>query len=154
MTRAPRTAGTLLATLLTTLLAVTWAAPARATTVADYQRDIFSATNHQRDRHDLRKFRHQPCVQKYAVRQAKRMAQQERMFHQDLGVVLRRCHLHKAGENVAFGFDLGIAVVDIGWMQSPPHRANILDPAFRLLGSGARRGDNGVWYAAQVFGRR
>ena len=143
-----------LAALLAALVAASWAAPARATTVSDYQRDIFSATNHQRVKHDLRKFRHQDCVQRYAVRQAKRMANQERMFHQDLTVVLRKCDLHKAGENVAYGFDLGIAVVNIGWMQSPPHRANILDPDFRLLGAGARRGDNGVWYAAQVFGRR
>ena len=143
-----------LAVLLAVLAVASVTAPAQATTVADYQRDIFSATNHQRARHDLAKFRHQDCVQRYAVRQAKRMAKQERMFHQDLGVVLDRCHLHKAGENVAYGFDLGVAVVKVGWMQSPPHRANILDPAFRLLGAGARRGDNGVWYAAQVFGQR
>jgi|UPI0006874A18 uncharacterized protein YkwD len=129
-------------------------APAQATTSGQYQRGIFSATNHQRAVHDRSAFRHQACVQRFAERQARRMADQERMFHQDLGRVLSRCHLHKAGENVAYGFDLGVAVVNLGWMHSPDHRANILDPDFRLLGAGARRGDNGVWYAAQVFGRR
>ena len=52
------------------------------------------------------------------------MAKQERMFHQDLQVVLSKCDLHKAGENVAYGFDLGGAVVNVGWMKSPPHRRN------------------------------
>ena len=153
MPRIPRPGGALLVAGLIVVL-MSWAAPAQAITVADYQRGIFSATNHQRVLHHLTKFRHQTCVQRYAERQAARMARQERMFHQDLQVVLTKCHLHKAGENVAYGFDLGVAVVNIGWMHSAPHRANILDPDFRLLGAGARKGDNGVWYASQVFGRR
>jgi uncharacterized protein YkwD len=39
-------------------------------------------------------------------------------------------------------------------MHSEGHRANILNPSYRLLGMGARRSDEGRWYAAQVFGRR
>ena len=135
------------------VLVVPGTASAGDTTPAGYQRDIFRETNHQRVLHDRHELRHQACVQRFAVRQARRMAAQERMFHQDLGPVLRHCHLSRAGENVAYGFDLGVDVVTLGWMTSPPHRANILDPAFRLLGTGARQGDDGVWYAVQVFGR-
>lgn len=40
-----------------------------------------------------------------------------------------------AGENIARGYDTPAEVVD-GWMNSPDHRVNILDPAFRHLGTG------------------
>ncbi len=135
-----------------------WLAPTATAQAAapehTYQRQAFAATNQQRDRHDRVQLRHQRCVQKYAVRQARRMARQERMFHQDLGRVLRACGLRMAGENVAYGYRSGRAVVNDGWMHSRGHRENILNPSYRLLGLGARRGDDGRWYAAQVFGRR
>jgi uncharacterized protein YkwD len=130
------------------------AAPADATQAPTYQRQAFSATNHQRHRHDRVALRHQDCVQRYAVRQARRMARQERMFHQDLGRVLRACGLRMAGENVAYGYPSGRSVVNDGWMHSEGHRENILNPAYRLLGIAARRSDDGTWYASQVFGRR
>jgi len=80
------------------------------------------------------------------------MANQERIFHQDLLTVLRDCGLTLAAENVASGFDNGHDVV-IGWMKSPGHRHNILNGKLRKMAVAARKGDNGVWYAAQVFGR-
>ena len=136
-----------------TLLLV--AAPAQAATPsATYASKIMSATNTVRVDHDLPKLRGNDCVRRFAVRQARRMANQERMFHQRLGPVLRECGLRKAGENVAYGFPTGTAVVFQGWVLSPGHLANILDPEFRLLGAAARKSDSGVWYAAQVFGRR
>lgn len=128
--------------------------PAARAAAVDYQGDVFGRSNVERRLHDRRAFRHQWCVQHYAVRQAARMARQQRMFHQDLRPVLRNCGLRKAGENVAYGFTTGSAVVVDGWMKSIEHRRNLLDPDFRLLGAGARRGANGLWYAVQVFGRR
>lgn len=136
------------------LAAPWWLSPAAAQTPqGDYQRDIFVTTNQQRAAHDLARFKHQKCVQKYAVRQAKRMAEQERIFHQDLVPILVECGLRKAGENVGYGYATGRSVVNRGWMRSEGHRANILDGEFRVLGVGARRSDDGTWYAAQVFGR-
>jgi uncharacterized protein YkwD len=152
-----RALGIALATTATLWLApaaTAQTAPATTTAEQTYQRRAFAATNHQRDRHDRARLRHQHCVQKYAVRQARRMARQQRMFHQDLGRVLRACGLRMAGENVAYGYRSGRAVVNDGWMHSAGHRENILNPSYRLLGVGARRGDDGTWYAAQVFGRR
>ena len=81
------------------------------------------------------------------------MANQERMFHQDLRPVLNRCNLSGVGENVAMGYQTGRAVVR-GWMHSEGHRRNILNRGYRLLGMAMRRSDNGTPYAAQVFGRR
>jgi uncharacterized protein YkwD len=119
-----------------------------------YQAQAFAATNRHRSTHDRPALRKQDCVQRFAVRQARRMARQERMYHQDLSPILRRCGLSRVGENVAYGYPSGRAVVNQGWMHSAGHRRNILDRRFRLLGLGARQSDDGTWYAAQVFGRR
>jgi len=152
MSRSHVHAAALLAGLATILLL--GLAPAQAATPqATYQHQARVATNQQRADHHRVRLARQDCVQRYAVRQARRMAAQERMFHQDLGRVLRECHLSRAGENVAYGYPTGRSVVNQGWMHSAGHRANILDRRFRLLGVGARKGDDGRWYAAQVFGR-
>ena len=91
-------------------------------------------------------------MQKYARRQARRMANQDRMFHQDLGDVMSACDLRAVAENVAHGYHTGRGAVK-AWMKSDGHRANILDPGYRLLGMAVRRSDDGTPYAAQVFGR-
>lgn len=41
----------------------------------------------------------------------------------------------KAGENLAYGFDSSNSVVG-GWMNSPSHRDNILDPSYQHVGFG------------------
>lgn len=136
-------------------LAVLVASPAEARTPeSSYESAITVTTNQVRVARDRVKLRGDACVQRFAVRQAKRMAAQERMFHQHLGSVLEECGLRKAGENVAYGYATGVELVLQGWMRSAGHRANILDREFRLLGSGARRSEDGTWYAAQVFGRK
>jgi uncharacterized protein YkwD len=127
-------------------------AQAATSPIATYQGQAFAATNRHRAAHHLVRLRHQDCVQRYAVGQAKRMARQHRMFHQDLGRVLRRCHLSWAGENVAYGYPTGRAVVNRGWMHSSGHRANILNRHYRVMGIGARKA-GGRWYVSQVFGR-
>ena len=154
LTRVPLTLVATAAAVLGTFT-VTPAAPAEAaaTSAATYGAQAFRATNHQRATHDRTRFRHSACLHRFAKRQAVRMARQGRMFHQDLGPVLRRCHLNFVGENVAEGYPSGAAVVNQGWMRSEGHRANILEPRFRLMEVVARRGDDGRWYASQVFGR-
>jgi len=119
-----------------------------------YAHQAFTATNANRNHNGLRALAPDDCLKHAAVRQAKLMAQQEQMFHQDLNRVMRDCGLNTAGENVAYGFPSGRSVVNDGWMNSEGHRANILNPQFRLMGIGARKGHDGRWYVAQVFGRR
>ena len=137
---------------LTTLTLATPPAQA-ATSAGSYSAAAFGATNHQRDKHDRVQLRRGDCLRGFARRQARRMARQERIFHQDLRPVLRRCHMRLVGENVAMGFPTGTAVVNRGWMKSPGHRANILDRRYRRMAIVARRGDDGSWYVSQLFGR-
>jgi uncharacterized protein YkwD len=52
------------------------------------------------------------------------------------------------GENIAMGFEDAASVCE-AWMNSPGHRANILRPQFKEIGTGWIDG-----YAAQEFGAR
>jgi uncharacterized protein YkwD len=119
-----------------------------------YARQVFAATNGNRAAHGVSALTLNDCLKHAAVRQAKAMAQREQIFHEDLGRVLKNCRMDKAGENVAYGYRSGVAVVNDGWMGSEGHRANILNPAFTLVGIGARIGHDGKWYVAQVFGHK
>lgn len=47
----------------------------------------------------------------------------------------------KAGENLAYGFSTSDATV-IGWMNSPSHKENLLDPAFTEVGFGFTNGES------------
>lgn len=136
---------------LTALLAPAPSAVAR--TAADFESAVHAATNLARVDHDLGKLRKKSCVDRFANRQAKKMAAQGEMFHQDLEPIMDKCGLTLVGENVAQGFTKAGTLLK-AWMDSPGHRANILDARYRQLGVGARKSDEGTWYVAQVFGRK
>lgn len=55
-----------------------------------------------------------------------------------------------AAENIAMGQRTPAEVVR-GWMNSPGHRANILNRSFTQIGVGAARNKNGVIYWTQLF---
>jgi uncharacterized protein YkwD len=116
-----------------------------------YEADVVSGTNAERTSRELQPLSSEACVDRYAEQQAARMAAERRMYHQDLGPILHECNLRGVGENVAYGYPSGSAVV-AGWMGSSGHRANILNSSYRLLGVGAVQSSDGRWYAAQVFG--
>jgi uncharacterized protein YkwD len=56
------------------------------------------------------------------------------------------------GENIAFGYPDAPSVLN-AWMNSPEHRANILDPNYTQVGVGMAWSNGGVPYATQEFGR-
>ncbi len=62
----------------------------------------------------------------------------------------------KIGENLALGNFLSNADVVTAWMNSPGHRANILDSQYTEIGIGVARGlyeGHMVYFAVQHFGR-
>ena len=120
----------------------------------DYRADAVRATNTIRVNRDRARLAPGSCLQGFARRHAARMAAAGEIWHQDLDKVLAACHLSFVGENVAAGFPDGASVVRDGWMKSDSHRANILEPSFRILAVAARRDADGRWYAGQLFGRR
>lgn len=56
----------------------------------------------------------------------------------------------RAGENLAYGYQSAAAVV-AGWMDSPGHRANILNPAFSEVGHAVCTSEAYPDYVAQHF---
>lgn len=56
------------------------------------------------------------------------------------------------GENIAMGHPDAAAVMK-GWMESPGHKANILNCSFKEIGVGVHSGDGGPWWT-QDFGAR
>ncbi|WP_328551631.1 sigma-70 family RNA polymerase sigma factor [Streptomyces sp. NBC_00358] len=56
------------------------------------------------------------------------------------------------GENIAMGQQTPQAVMD-SWMNSPGHRANILNCSFKNIGVGVHKGPGGPWWT-QDFGAR
>jgi uncharacterized protein YkwD len=64
--------------------------------------------------------------------------QQPWVFFQNAGY-----EYNKAGENLAYGFDNASWTVN-GWMNSPGHRANLLDPVFKEVGFGFANSPNFV----------
>ena len=113
---------------------------------------LHNQTNQARRTHDIRKLKPGRCLQRFAQRQARRMAKQQRLYHQNLGVVLHRCHARRVGENVAYGYSTPRANTR-AWMNSPGHRRNILDRRFTRMGIGVAVDRHGRTWTAQVFGR-
>lgn len=136
------------------LVAVPLTSAQAATPEQEYAAAAFKATNKQRTQRDLAPYKQSSCLQPYATKQAKKMARQRHISHQNLDAVMRACGLSNAGENVAYGFTSGKSVVNDGWMNSAPHRANILSHRFRLMAIAARQSGDGTWYVAQVFGKK
>jgi uncharacterized protein YkwD len=60
-------------------------------------------------------------------------------------------YFKKVGENLAGGFTSPEETV-AQWMDSPGHRANILDPDFIEMGAAVRTGGFYRWYWVQEFG--
>ncbi|QGV77207.1 sigma-70 family RNA polymerase sigma factor [Streptomyces ficellus] len=56
------------------------------------------------------------------------------------------------GENIARGQQSAASVME-SWMNSPGHRANILNCSFKEIGLGVHQGQGGPWWT-QVFGAR
>jgi uncharacterized protein YkwD len=56
-----------------------------------------------------------------------------------------------SGENIAWGYETADEVIK-AWMNSPSHRANILNCDARSIGTGVVYGYNGIPYYTEVFG--
>ncbi len=59
----------------------------------------------------------------------------------------------RVGENLAqFSPRVGIADSSIeGWLNSPAHRRNLLNPAYTITGAGVARDERGEYYVVQMY---
>jgi len=130
---------------------------ANATVSQSTKRELVRATlcvlNAQRARHDLRRLRLSPRLSAAARRHSRAMARRRFFSHNSPSGAsfvdrirrtgyLRNVRSWAAGENIAYGTGRRSSPASIAraWMNSPPHRANILSRSFRAIGIGVARG--------------
>ncbi len=123
---------------------------------------IFGAINAERARHGLRPVAWNARLGEAASVQSRNMARLRRMAHNlpETATPTLVARVRAAGyeyrrisENIAFGQRDAETVVQ-SWMNSPGHRANILDPNVSETGVGVTRVEGGPLYFCQVFGAR
>ena len=107
--------------------------------------------NHVRETHGRPLFRLNVTVSHRAWLHSKAMAGQNRLFHTgNLYDAVRAYRPSTWGENV--GMAGLLARVRTLWMQSPGHRANILNSRYRRIGIGVVRARGVVWVTAIFYG--
>ena len=147
---------------------------ANATAAKASKRALVRATlcvlNAERARHRLRPLRLNHKLSRAAQRHSRAMARKRFFSHTSPGGAsfvdrirstgyLSGANSWTVGENIAYGSGSRSTPRSIGsaWMNSPPHRANILSGSFRAIGigiaSGTPVGGGGGTYTTD-FGRR
>jgi Cysteine-rich secretory protein family len=121
-------------------------------------RQLFDRINQARSQAGVGELRWDDQLSAAAIAHAQLMAQKQQLSHQFSGeapvrqrIIASGLRSDASGENVAFGPD--VDNLFNGWMKSPPHRANILDPRYNSSAIAlVRRGDS-LW-AVQDFARK
>lgn len=134
----------------------TCAAPAEA---EQYASRIVDLVNEERQMHGLRPLRINATLTRLSSDYACEMIEGDFFEHTDPvsgSTVGSRAlqsgyYFKKVGENLAGGFASPEETM-AQWMESPGHRANILDPDFVEMGAAVRIGGSYHWYWVQEFG--
>ena len=102
-----------------------------------------------------------PVLRSLAQQQSRDMAERDMLAHissrgESLEVRLIRAGFprwKRAAENLALCYEEVVPslVATHGWMMSPSHRQNILDPRFRETGIGVAQSARGAYYFTQIF---
>ena len=119
------------------------------------EQTLFDAANRERAAQGLASLKWSAALASAARTHAQKMAQANRLEHQfpgemDLGTRVRLAgvRFRAVAENVAQG--PSAASIHSQWMNSPPHRANVLDPELDSIGIAVVE-RNGQLFAVQDF---
>jgi uncharacterized protein YkwD len=121
-----------------------------ASATAAYEARILVLVNSARATAGLRPVTASNCADSFAESWAPKIQHDGALSHQSLSPILTACHASTAGENVAYG-DVTADEMMTMWMNSPGHRANILNPSYTGIGIGAVTDSSGRWYGVQDF---
>jgi uncharacterized protein YkwD len=121
------------------------------------ERQLFDLANQARAQSAISPLQMDDGLTQAARAHAAEMAAQQQLSHQFAGEpslaqrLAASCNLHldQAGENVSYA--TGVDQAHEGLMHSPPHRENLLNPAYNVAGFGVVRLGS-VLYVAQDFG--
>ena len=113
--------------------------------------DMFQLVNSSRRHHQVHPLKLNWHVSSAAFQHSTRMARRHRLYHTaDLYSVVRRYNPRTWGENVGMAGTL--RRMEQLFMGSAPHRANILNSAFKRIGVGVRRTNGHVWVTLDFYG--
>jgi uncharacterized protein YkwD len=117
---------------------------------------LIRAINRDRANNGLPALSYSPKLENLAGTWAQHMSDVDTMYHQDLNAIIRTsdyANYCTLGENIAWTTGNWTAEqFENLWYNSAPHRANILNRSFNVVGTGRFRGANGKTYAAVDFG--
>jgi uncharacterized protein YkwD len=120
------------------------------TSTTDMERQIFDWTNQERAKVNAPALKWNNRLVLAARLHSDEMARQKNLSHQLQGEPVfserlseRGARFSGAAENVGFGDDA--ETLQMGWMHSPPHRANLLNPTYTDMGVGIVRAGNRLW---------
>jgi uncharacterized protein YkwD len=131
--------------------ASTQAAPAPAAVNDTYESRIVELVNIERAKAGLRALTVSTCADRYAEEWSDHMAATGLFEHRaDLLAPMTACGAHAIGENIAYG-NITADEMMTNWMNSPGHRANILNATFTQIGVGATTTASGRVYGTQNF---
>ncbi len=120
---------------------------------ADLRGDFLALTNADRASHGLRELSQADRVARYATRHSRRMADLGYLFHsgdEQLRGALGGSGWTVAGENVGAGATLG--ELEDAFMDSPPHRHNVLGRSYDQAAVGVVEADGVVWITVIFYG--
>lgn len=122
----------------------------KPTEADSYQGQLLTLVNVERTKAHLQPLALINCVDAYSDSWAATMARTGTLGNQNMTPVAAACNAHGAGENVGQGPITAQAMM-ASWMNSAPHRANILNPVYSYVGVGAAKSSTGSWFAVQDF---
>ena len=123
--------------------------------LSENERILFDAANNERAQRSLPALQWDESLAAAARKHANRMAFYNVLEHQLSGEPDLRARLTEAGARFSMiAENIAVApnpeTIHAGWMQSPGHRRNILDPRLAAVGIAAVRGTGGL-FAVQDF---
>lgn len=135
------------AALVAALLALTPVTPAHAADPVA-EASMTASINQLRAGRGLPALGTHPILTAKAQWWASVMASQNRLYHSGLsdGITVA---WNKLGENVGYGGDVN--QIFQAFVASPPHLANMVDPAFQWIGVGVAYGGGRVWVAVEFM---
>jgi hypothetical protein len=143
--------------LLAVTLLVVFLVPASfaAQRLSEIERMLFDAANNERAQRSLPALQWDESLAAAARKHANRMAFYNILEHQLSGEPDLRARLTEAGARFSMiAENIAVApnpeTIHAGWMHSPGHRRNILDPSLAAVGIAAVRGTGGL-FAVQDF---
>jgi uncharacterized protein YkwD len=117
---------------------------------------VVDAMNQDRANNGIGAFTYSPRLDNLAGSWAWAMGNWAGFTHQNLSDVLYSADYaawHTLGENILVGpAGMSAGQMEQAWMNSAPHRANILNPGFNAVGVGYFRGPDGRLWVCVDFG--